>query len=176
MSVEWDGYSPFDPGVNRPLHEVSRREARKAFDRLMAAKDDRKESLGRLLAANGVTLDDSDDGIQRLDDWFCDNVEGEARAGRLHNVWYAVVNDISLFLGDTMIKRSPNLRWEFFDISKRDVGYQRHVILGYTKVADPYYYVDIDMVVATYGVRIVADMETKPGLFVAVLAESQADA
>ena len=81
-----------------------------------------------------------------------------------------------MFLGDTMIKRSPYLRWEFFDQSKRDVGYQRHVILGYTRVADPYYYVDIDMVVATYGVRIVADMETKPGLFVAVLAESQADA
>jgi hypothetical protein len=176
MSVEWDGYSPFDPGVNRPLHELSRREARKAFDRLMAAKDDRKESLGRLLAANGVTLEDSDDGIQRLDDWFCDNVEGEARAERLQNFWYAVVNDISLFLGDTMIKRSPNLRWEFFDKSKRDLGYQRHVILGYPKMADPYYYVDIDMVVATYGVRIVADMETKPGLFVAVLAESQADA
>ncbi|GAA2887549.1 hypothetical protein Acy02nite_82490 [Actinoplanes cyaneus] len=174
MSVAWDGYSPFDPGVNRPLHELPRREARKAFDRLMAAKNDRKASLGQLLAANGVTLDDSDDGIQRLDDWFRDNVEGNARVDRLENIWYAVVNDISLFLGDTMIKRSPNLRWEFFTKGKRDVGYQRHVILGYTKVADPYYYVDIDMVVATYGVRIVANMETRPDMFVAVLAESEA--
>ena len=38
MSVDWADYVPFDPGVDRPLHEVSRREARAAFQRLMAFK------------------------------------------------------------------------------------------------------------------------------------------
>ncbi len=56
MSVSWDGYTPFDPGVDRPLDEVSRREARAAFDRLMAAKSQRIEELRQLLAANGLTL------------------------------------------------------------------------------------------------------------------------
>lgn len=38
MSVTWGAYSPFDPGVTQPLHEVTKREARAAFKRLMEVK------------------------------------------------------------------------------------------------------------------------------------------
>jgi hypothetical protein len=67
---DWGDYSPFDPGVSKPLHEVTRREARAAFGRLVAAKDDRVSELRRLLERNGVALTADDAGLQVVNDWF----------------------------------------------------------------------------------------------------------
>lgn len=41
-------------------------------------------------------------------------VANPADPERLRNVWYAVVNDIALFLGDTVVSRAPTLRWDLF--------------------------------------------------------------
>jgi hypothetical protein len=35
--------------------------------------------------------------------------------------WYSVVNDLALFLGETMIERCSTLRWEFFTGGKKNV-------------------------------------------------------
>src|SRR5690348_14110430 len=85
-------------------------------------------------------------------DWFRGEVEIEPGSGRLRKRWYAVVNDIGLFLGEVMVERSPILSWVFFTKGKKMSAYQRHVIMGFTKVENPDY-VDIDIGVATYGVR-----------------------
>jgi hypothetical protein len=174
--IEWGGYSPYDPGVDRPLREVPRPVARAAFNRLMAAKAERIEELRSLLAANGVKLDDSDEGVQQLNDWFSAEVEPDRKSQRPRSIWYSVINDVSLFLGDTMIKRSPNLRWAFRDGGKRELSHQRHVIAGYTQVPNPKYYVDIDRVIATHGVRVIQQLEVDPRLFVLIIEESQEQA
>jgi len=176
MTVTWDDYSPFDPGVSRPLHEVTKREARAAFNRLMAAKDDREAELGRLLRLNGIDLGSSDDGLQELNDWFRTEVEGDPATGRLRSIWYAVVNDLSLFLGDVMIQRSPNLKWVFYDKGAKDLSFQRHVIMGFCKVANPKYNTDIDLLLATYGHRIVAGQDVETDTFVTWVTSAQADA
>jgi hypothetical protein len=112
--MEWNGYDVFDPGVDRPSAELPRKQARAAFDRLMAARDDRLVQLHRLAAANGVDLDAAD-GVQRLNDWFVASVPPDPEGrGRLAKVWYSVVNDIGLFLGERAIAASGGkLRWEF---------------------------------------------------------------
>ena len=157
MSVDWEGYEPFDPGVSRPLSEVTKREAREAFRRLMASKGDRIEQLRGLLDRNGVTLSSDDAGLQAVNDWFREEVEGDPGSdGRLRPLWYAVVNDLSLHLGDVIIERSSGLEWVMFDKGRTSVSYQRHVIVGFTGVANPRYNVDIDLLLATYGHRIVA--------------------
>ncbi len=157
MSVDWEGYEPFDPGVSRPLSEVTKREAREAFRRLMASKGDRIEQLRGLLDRNGVTLSNDDAGLQAVNDWFREEVEGDPGSdGRLRPLWYAVVNDLSLHLGDVIIERSSGLEWVMFDKGRTSVSYQRHVIVGFTGVANPRYNVDIDLLLATYGHRIVA--------------------
>ena len=94
MSVNWGDYSPFDPGVVRPLHEVTRREARAAFRRLMDAKHERVSELRQLLDGNGVVLTSDDAGLQLANDWFRSEVEGVSETGRLRNLWYAVVNGL----------------------------------------------------------------------------------
>ncbi|MEZ2373271.1 hypothetical protein [Arthrobacter sp. RCC_34] len=115
--------------------------------------------LRDLLALNGIDLDGSDDSISDLDTWFFHNIEPDPDVpGRLLPMWYSVCRDIGLFLGDIMIKRHPNLRWEFFIWGRSNVSYQKHVIMGFG-AEDPKHRtnLDVDRAVATYGHRIVAD-------------------
>ena len=157
VRIDWDGYETYHPGVDGPLNTLPRGEARRAFDMLMEAKSERVEILRRLLGANGVELSSSDQSIQDLNDWFRGNVEPDPETpGRLLPDWYSVVNDVALFLGDVMIERCPGLRWEFFTWGAKNVSYQRHVIMGFSRVADSRYNIDIDRAVAGYGHRLVA--------------------
>ena len=136
----------------------------------MAAKDRRIEMLTDLLRSNGIVLATDDVSIQRLNDWFRSNVEGSAtEPSRLRGIWYSVVNDIGLFLGDEMIARAPGLRWEMFTAGKKNIAYQRHVVVGFTKVANRAYNVDPDWLVAAYAHGVVAGEPVRSDLFVAVL-------
>lgn len=122
----------------------------------MDAKDDRIDKLCRLLARNGVSCASDDDGLQAINDWFRSEVRGDPSSGRLRPIWYGVVNDLALFLGDVMIQRCPNLEWVMFEWGARNLSYQRHVIMGFSSVANAKYNVDIDWILATYGHRVVA--------------------
>lgn len=75
-----------------------------------------------------------------------------------------MVNDVALFLGDLMITRCPQLRWEFFTWGKKDVSYQRHVIMGFSS-KNPKVNLDIDAAVAVYGHRIIAGEEVEEDEF-----------
>jgi hypothetical protein len=171
MTLDWDGYEIYHPGVFGPLNTLPRAEAQGAYNLLMDSKRERIDMLGRLLAANGVELRTDDAGIQDLNDWFRATVQEDPdMPGRLLPDWYSVVNDVGLFLGDVMIERHPNLRWEFFTWGKRDVSYQRHVIMGFS-TEDPKFRtnVDIDSWVATYGYRIIQGQEVEPDAFLSWL-------
>ena len=114
MTVDWGEYSPFRPGVSRPLNEVSRPEAKAAFECLMDAKPKRLRILGELALLNGFQLSSDQQGLRRLNDWFRTEVSGSHDTGRLEPTWYVVVNDVSLFLGDTIIGRAPGVWWTMF--------------------------------------------------------------
>jgi hypothetical protein len=45
--MNWDDHVIFDPGVDRPLHELPRKEAKAAFDRLMDVRHERIDQRGR---------------------------------------------------------------------------------------------------------------------------------
>jgi hypothetical protein len=152
--VDWTGYEIFDPEVDRPLNEVTRAEARRHFDKLMAQKDERNAQLAALLVRNrGPELGDDDAAISALDHWFRDRVEPDPeRPHRLLPEWYSVGNDMALHLGDVAIARSPWLHWELFTWGKKDVAYQRPVLMGF-RVPDKRYNVDLDWNLAVIGHR-----------------------
>jgi hypothetical protein len=167
--MEWSGYEVFDPSIDRPMAELPRKQARAAFDRLMAAREERIRQLHRLAAANGIDLDAAD-GVQRLNDWFIASVEPDPEGRqRLANVWYSVVNDIALFLGERAIAASGGtLRWAFFTAGRKDIAYQRPVLMGFD-VPNPRYNVDLDLVLGMYGHRVVRGDAVDPGFFTNLL-------
>jgi hypothetical protein len=164
MSINWDDYELYHPWVFGPVHTLPRVEARKAFKRCMDTKDARIEMLRRLLAANGVKLGTDDPAIQDLNDWFFANVESDPdQPGRLTPEWYSIVHDVAMFLGEVIIERHPNLRWEFFTWGKRDAAYQKHVIMGFG-TEDPKFRTNMDIhrMVAGYGHQIVESRGSIP--------------
>lgn len=174
MTVDWSGYEPYVPLLARPLHELSRGEARAEFERLMFAKGERIEELRRLLEQNGVLLRGDDAGLEQLDVWACAEVEASPEnSSRLRNVWYAVVNDLALFLGDVIIERSPVLRWELFTAGAKNISYHRHVIMGFTRVPNSRYDFDIDRLVATHLVRVVGGLPEDTDYFVKIVQHTQ---
>jgi hypothetical protein len=82
---------------------------------------------------------------------FVWRLKSARRRTGLRSVWYAVENDLALFLGDVVIERCPGLEWVMFDKGATDVAYRRHVIMGFSKVANPKHNFDIDPVLATYA-------------------------
>jgi hypothetical protein len=166
MTVIWDDYQPYDPGVTGAWQDLPRRDAHAAFDRLIAAKGERIDVLRALLARNGVDLSEGDAGLQDLNDWFRTEVQPDPTSpGRMAPDWYPVVNDLALFLGDVIIARRPNLSWQFFIAGKKDIAYQRPVISGFTGVANPKYNIDPGRLLATYGHRIVAGQPVEDDAF-----------
>ncbi len=124
----------------------------------MTTKDSRIEMLRRLLAANDVKLGTDDAAIQDLNDWFSSSVEADpGEAGQFLPIWNSVCHDVALFLGEVMIERHPNLRWEFFTWGGTDVAFQRHVIMGFS-TEDPKLRTNIDIedMVITYAYQLVA--------------------
>lgn len=165
--TKWGDYEIYNPGVAAPLSEVPRVDARRAYEKLMAAKPQRIAMLLRLAALNGADVDNSDAGIQRLNDWFRSGVqEDPADPGWLLPDWYSVVNDAGVFLGDVMIERHPTLRWQFYTWGKTNMYYQKHIIMGEIRSGHPKLGIDVDRVVAAYGHRVIGGMDVDTDAFV----------
>lgn len=175
--VDFTEYQCFDPGVDRPLHEVSRSQARQHFELLMEKKNARIDQLRGLVLKEGIRLDDTDVSVQKLNDWYFNNVEpSQTEQHRLKPIWYCVVNDIALFLGEVIFKRAPNLKWEFYTHDRNDASYHRPAIMGFSKIKNKKYNVDLDWIIGTYGHRIVMSEEKRKEFFVEIVRSAIKDA
>lgn len=170
MTIEWGDYEMYDPGVAGEPANLARADARRAFAKLMEERPLRVQGLSELLQRNGRTLESSDEGVQALDDWFRANVEEDPEmSGRLSPEWYSVVTDIGLFLGDVMIERHPQLRWDLFTAGKKNASYQRPVVMGFTRGGDPNMEIDVAWQVAGHGHRKVRGLSVKDDKFLRLL-------
>ena len=178
MSVDWDDYEPYHPGIDRPLDELPRKEALAAYERMMASKAERIEALERLLRANGIAFDDgSDESIQALNEWFRRELEPDPEdQGAPDPQWFAVVHDVGMYLGDLIVERAPTVEWRFFDEDKREMAYQHPVLMGFD-VPNPNYNVDVPWAVNLYAHRLLNDAaEGEDDYFVQVVEWSVAKA
>jgi hypothetical protein len=167
MNIDWGDYKIYRPGVVGPLNTLPRAEARIAYQKMMTEKHARVSELKGLLKANRIDLGTDDSSVQILNGWFQSNVEEDPeRLGRLLPQWYSVVNDIGIFLGEIIIERHPHLRWEFYIWGKKNVAFQRHVIMGFTAEDAKFHTnLDIDAAVAVYAHRIIDGQEVEPDAF-----------
>lgn len=135
MSVDWGGYTPFDPPVAKPFHEMTRPEATANFDAVVGAIGDRLSALRGLLATNGVVLpgDLGPGDLEAIDAWYRGNVAGDAATGLLVPFWHGVAHDIGLYLGQCLIARSPWLRWELVTRPRSDFAFHRAAVAGFRR-------------------------------------------
>lgn len=168
--MNWDAYSVFDPGVDRPLDELPRQEAKRAFDRLMAQKAGRVSALVSLCLANGLELSTGRDSIQRLNSWFLRELRSaHTGEGDLQGEWYSIINDIALFLGDILVTRFPGLSWVFYTLGRSDASYHRPVVMGFKGAQNKKYNLDLDFLIGTYAHSAVRGEDVEPSFFVQIL-------
>ena len=164
--MEWTGYDVFDPEVDRPLAEVSRAEARRHFDKLMAEKDERAAALRDLVRRDaGIEPGgDPDAWLTQVEAWLRDRVEAHpTHESMLVEEWYSVVNDLALVLGDLAIEDSPWLSWELCTGGRRNVAFQRPVLMGF-RVPNRSYLYDLDRVLGGFALALAAG-EDEPAPF-----------
>lgn len=141
-TFDWGDYEPFDARVTGPLRDAPREVAEDHFARLLAARAERRAALERLAARHGVALDPRAVGA-----WLVAVLPGLAGDPRTSGL----VADVALWLGERILAAAPHCRWELFTSHKKATGYQRPVLVGFTKVPDRFYYVDIAFMVASWA-------------------------
>ena len=156
MSVDWHGYDVFDPWVAGPPEILSRAEALEMFERCMANRERRTEALRRLAAAHGVRVDEDDDSVQALNDWVTAEVapDLEVPPGQMLPKWYSLAYDVGTFLGDVMIRRRPNLRWELGPSDTRNAECHRLLVKGFASEGSRSGGLDPVGVVTAYGLGL----------------------
>lgn len=147
MTAALTGYEIYDPGVSGPWQELTRSAAKAAHARLMAVKPTRLQLLSQSLENNGIGLPQpeiaTNQDLDNVERWFLENVEPDpGRRYDLDPVWFSIISDLALYIGDVMIHRGQNLSWGMFTASKESSSYQETVIVGFQDVADPNYFIN----------------------------------
>lgn len=130
--------SVYNRRMSLPLREVPREVAEAVYAQLMAEKADRCAALEAEAIAAGVEPTPLGIGT-----WLKEKLAGaEDTSG--------IAVDLALWLGERIIARAPQLRWEMYVGVKKSTGYQRAVLTGFTRVDDPRYYVDVAHFVSSW--------------------------
>ncbi|MGB1930527.1 MAG: hypothetical protein ACPIA2_17280 [Mariniblastus sp.] len=147
-------YALFDPKIERPLHELTRREATAAYEWFISQRDERIDILTQHARELGYELNGNIESVlENLHQLFIAEVHGEGKAETPTAYVFSLCNDIALFISDRLILKAPQLHWGMFTAGKKDISYQRPVLQGFN-VANKKFNVDIDYVLCTYAYRL----------------------
>jgi hypothetical protein len=163
--VDLAGYQPFDAGVTGPLRDAARADAERYFTRLMDARAARVEALRALAARNGVPLEPAAIGAWLVRELPDPQVPRDAIAA-----------DVALWLGERIIAAAPNISWTLLTSHKKSTGYQRPVLIGFARVDDPRYYVDVAHMVASWVDMAARRRAVKADFLATIEAVTLADA
>jgi hypothetical protein len=155
-------WQPLDLGIQGSLRDARREDAERAFALLMRVRAERCALL--------VELAGTDD-MHVMSPWLA-RTATELGVDRTD----ALAVDASLWLGEHLIAAAPQLRWELYTGVKKSTGYQRAVLTGFTKVADPRYYVDVAHFVASWLELCARRRAARPDFLVTIAETTLADA
>jgi hypothetical protein len=129
--------------------------------------------LKGLLGRNGLSVEFNEKDLQNVNDWFVENVETcERNPNRLENFWYSVIHDLSVFIGEMIISRHPDLRWEFFVGRNKDISYQYPVIMGFDNIPEVKMEMNISVALVTYANRVVRQLPVPSDYFVSLVDQA----
>ena len=153
--MDFTGYTPSDAHAVlsdvTTLRQAERSAAEAHFDALMASRARRFAELATLARCNSAIDIALDDAPVAVGAWLVPALAavGPSATSMVH--WTSVIGDVALWLGDRMIARAPQLSWQLFTSHKKATGYQRPVLIGFSRVDADDYYVDIGHLVAAWA-------------------------
>lgn len=163
MTVNWGSYELIDLEVVGSWSELSPAQARRSFEKIMTQRHDRITMLGNLVQANGYPFGSEDSQLQAVNDFFRLNVEaGDGLQGYPAPEWGSVAYDIGLHLGEVLINRFPNLRWEL-DTTKRSTSVNQPVLVGFSK-AHPRFNLPVFDRFISYGYQVLREVSERAAL------------
>lgn len=155
--LDWGDYLPFDAQLDAPLREVERPVAEAHLQRLLAARPARRAALAALAARHGVSLD-GPAAAAEVGAWLRPALAAAGKPaldGPDAWRWSGLVADVALWLGERMIAAARAaggpLDWALCTSHKKATGYQRPVLMGFRRVEDRHYYVDVAFMVASWA-------------------------
>ena len=89
---------------------------------------------------------------------------------------YGLATDIALWLGGGLIAVAPHVHWQLLTSHKKSTGYQRAVLMGFARVDDPHYYVDIAHFVAAWVDYAIRQRAAREDFLATIYATTLADA
>jgi len=170
-------YTVFDPGVSAPLHTLSRSEAEAHFDLFVGSIDERIKILQKLVG-DRLLLDFTRVSLVKLDVWYPKAVEPDERyqdEGRPSPETFSIANDLSMYIGETIIRNTSGLSWQLLIHHQKNVSYHRPVIMGWN-VPNQEYNVDFDLLLGQYAFRLVQGGTREENLFPRMYDESIVEA
>lgn len=107
-------------------------EARKQFRALMDVRLDRVEGLARV---TGIPLDGSDRSFVSLSEWMLAELRPDPERETPDAFGRSVARDVGLYLGETLVTRWPQLKWDLVTSGPTFADYREPVVSGF---ADKY--------------------------------------
>lgn len=148
-------YEIFDPKVDRPLHELTRSEARRHFEHHLLSISDRINELKKLTEIAGIKLDFTKASIEKLDYWFPKEIKPNIeRPQEPDKKSFSICNDVAIYLGESIRKKSNWIEWSLNTLRKSDISYHRPVLTNFRKIKNKNYNIDLDIVLCQYAHRI----------------------
>lgn len=147
-------YAVFDPKVDKPLHEMTRSEAKAAYEWFISQKDHRKDVL--ISYANRLGYDlrgDDKQVIEALHRLLVSEIQKEGVKPTPSAYIHSLCNDIAIYISDLLVENAPHLSWGMHTAGKSDLSYQRPVIRGFN-VKNKNYSVDVDYLLCQYAYRL----------------------
>lgn len=149
-----DDYQIFDPKVDRPLHELSRRDAMGAYEWFMSQKEDRKTMLIRHASRKGVFLNKAiTENLEDLHHFFVGEVQKDGIKQRPSSYIFSLCNDIGIYISELVISACPHLSWGLNTFGKKGISYHRPVVLGFSSKSKKDG-LDMDFLLCQYACRL----------------------
>ena len=167
-------YSIFDPKVDRPLHEMSRKESQTAYDWFIENIPERLDELCELLHEGGIDLDFSESSLIKLHDYFFDFAQEERAVGNSSPSpeLFSLCNDIGIYIAEILRKEEGRIDWDFYISNQKGLSYQRPVLVGFD-VKNKDYHIDVDYLICQYVFRILKTGKKENDLFLAILKKAK---
>jgi hypothetical protein len=147
-------YKIFNPEVEKPLHELSRKEAKEHFRLFNSKIEERLNELSKLISNHGIKLDYTRVSLFRLGEWLDKNIiENSKIKGEPSSYTFSICNDISMYLSESIIRKSAKTKWVLNTIKESDISYHRPVLMGFN-VRNKNYNIDFDLLLCQYAFRI----------------------